>query len=124
MVLIILGLLAFFYNLSNSLFGETEGLYGAVTDTMIRNQEYVHLTLWGQPYYAKSPFFFWLQALSSNLIGWGESALRLPSALPSLATVLVTYFLGATLFTRLAGFFAALVLVTSYECPRNQLGGV
>ncbi len=109
-----MSLFAFFYNLPISLFGVTEGLYAAVTETMVRTGEYVHLNLHGQPYFNKPPMFFWLQALSVKLFGWGEMALRLPSALLSLGTVGVTYWLGKTLFSRTAGFWAALVVLTSY----------
>ena len=109
-----LGMLAFFYNLPVSLFGTTEGLYAAVTETMIRTGEYINLTLHGQPYLNKPPMFFWLQAFSSSVLGWDEVALRLPSALFAFGTVLVTYGIGQTLFSRTAGFWASLVVVTSY----------
>lgn len=110
----LLGLLAFFHNLSVSLFGDTEGLYAAVTETMVRTGEYVHLTLNREPYLNKPPMFFWLQALSSKVLGWNEVALRLPSALFGFGTMVVTYLFGKTLFSRTAGFWAALVITTSY----------
>ncbi len=114
LILGVLSVLAFFYNLPISLFGVTEGLYAAVTETMVRTGEYVHLTLHGQPYFNKPPMFFWLQAYSADVFGWSETALRLPSALCSLGTVIATYWLGRTLFSATAGFWAALVVVTSY----------
>ena len=109
-----IGLLAFFHNLSVSLFGDTEGLYAAVTETMLRTGEYVQLTLNEEPYVNKPPMFFWLQGLSSRALGLNELALRLPSALFSLGTMIVTYFLGTLLFSRTAGCWAALVVGTSY----------
>ena len=109
-----LSLLAFFYNLQVSLFGVTEGLYASVTETMVRTSEFRHLTLHGQPYFNKPPLFFWLQALFTKFLGWDESALRVPSTLLSLGTVIVTYWLGRTLFSATAGFWAALVVLTSY----------
>ena len=113
-VLLIAAFLAFFYNVPLSLFGVTEGLYASVTETMVRTGEYVHLTLYDQPYRNKPPLFFWLQAGSTKLLGWNEMALRLPSALCSVGTVGVTYMLGKTLWSRTAGFWAALVVMTSY----------
>ncbi|GJL65923.1 MAG: hypothetical protein NPIRA05_08940 [Nitrospirales bacterium] len=109
-----MGVFAFFYNLSSSLFGVTEGLYASVTETMVRTGEYVQLTLHGQPYWNKPPMFFWLQAVSTKFLGWHETALRLPSALFSVGTVVITYGLGKTLFSSTAGFWAALVALTSY----------
>ena len=109
-----IGLLAFFHNLSVSLFGDTEGLYAAVTETMLRTGEYVQLTLNKEPYVNKPPMFFWLQGVSSQALGLNELSLRLPSALFSLGTMIVTYFLGTLLFSRSAGCWAALVVGTSY----------
>lgn len=109
-----IGILAFFHNLSVSLFGDTEGLYAAVTETMLRTGEYVHLTLDKKPYVNKPPMFFWLQGLSSQVLGLNELALRLPSALFGLGTMMVTYWLGKLLFSRTAGFWASLVVATSY----------
>jgi len=109
-----IGILAFFHNLSVSLFGDTEGLYAAVTETMLRTGEYVHLTLNLKPYVNKPPMFFWLQGLSSTALGLNELALRLPSALFGLGTMIVTYCLGELLFSRKAGFWASLVVATSY----------
>ncbi|WP_454063790.1 ArnT family glycosyltransferase [Candidatus Nitrospira salsa] len=109
-----MGLLAFFYNISSSLFGVTEGLYASVTETMVRTGEYVHLSLHGQPYLNKPPMFFWLQAVSTKFLGWHETALRLPSALFSFGTVVITYWLGRTLFSATAGFWAAFVTLTCY----------
>ena len=91
-----------------------EGLYASVTETMISTGEYVNLTLYGKPYLNKPPMFFWLQALSINALGWNELALRLPSALFAFGTVIATYFFGKTLFSRTAGFWASLVVLTSY----------
>ncbi len=109
-----MSLFAFFYNLQISLFGVTEGLYASVTETMVRTGEYVQLTLHGQQYFNKPPMFFWLQAYSTHLFGWSEAALRLPSALFSVGTVVATYWIGRTLYSATAGFWAALVVLTSY----------
>ena len=109
-----MGLLAFFYNLPVSLFGVTEGLYASVTETMVRTGAYVHPTLHGEPYLHKPPMFFWLQAFSTESWGMNEAALRLPSAFCSFGTVVATYWIGRTLFSSTAGFWAALVMLTCY----------
>ncbi len=113
-LLLILGFLAFCANASISLFGETEGLYAIVTQTMIAAQDYVHLWVRGEPYFNKPPLFFWLQAGFIHSLGWSEAALRLPSILSSLGTMMTTYFLGRLMFSPLAGFWGALVVATCY----------
>ena len=113
-LLLVIGFLAFCSNISISLFGETEGLYAIVTHTMVAAQDYVHLWLRGEPYFNKPPLFFWLQAGFVYGLGWSEAALRLPSVLSSLGTMMTTYFLGRLLFSPVAGFWGALVVATCY----------
>ena len=113
-LLLVIGFLAFCSNASTSLFGETEGLYAIVTHTMMSKQDYVHLWLRGEPYFNKSPLFFWLQAGFIHGLGWSEAALRLPAVLSSVGTMMTTYFLGRLLFSPMGGLWAALVVATCY----------
>ncbi|MDT3776248.1 glycosyltransferase family 39 protein [Nitrospira sp. MA-1] len=113
-LLLVIGFLAFSYNASISLFGETEGLYAIVTHTMMAAEDYVHLWLRGEPYFNKPPLFFWLQAGFIHGLGWSEAALRLPSIVSSMGTMITTYFLGRLLFSGMAGFWGALVCATCY----------
>jgi 4-amino-4-deoxy-L-arabinose transferase-like glycosyltransferase len=113
-LLLVIGFLAFSSNATISLFGETEGLYAIVTHTMMAAQDYVHLWLRGEPYFNKPPLFFWLQAGFIHGLGWSEAALRLPSIVSSLGTMMTTYFLGRLLFSAMAGFWSALVCATCY----------
>ena len=113
-LLLVIGFLAFCSNISISLFGETEGLYAIITHTMIATQDYVHLWLRGYPYFSKPPLFFWLQTGFIHGLGWSEAALRLPSVLSSLGTMLTTYGLGRLLFSSIAGLWGALVVATCY----------
>ncbi len=113
-LLLVIGFLAFSSNASISLFGETEGLYAIVTHTMMAAEDYVHLWLRGDPYFSKPPLFFWLQAGFIHGLGWSEAALRLPSIVSSLGTMITTYFLGRLLFSGMAGFWGALVCATCY----------
>lgn len=113
-LLLVIGFLAFISNASISLFGETEGLYAIVTHTMMAADDYVHLWLRGEPYFNKPPLFFWLQAGFIHGFGWSEAALRLPSIVSSLGTMITTYFLGRLLFSAMAGFWGALVCGTCY----------
>ena len=113
-LLLVIGFLAFGSNASISLFGETEGLYAIVTHTMMAAEDYVHLWLRGEPYFSKPPLFFWLQAGFIHGLGWSEAALRLPSIVSSVGTMITTYFLGRLLFSGMAGFWGALVCATCY----------
>jgi len=114
LILALVSFQAYWFNISLSLFAETEGLYAIVTHTMMANGDFVHLTARGDPYYNKPPLFFWLQALGAQGFGWSEMALRLPSVLGSCGVIATTYGFGRLLFSPIAGFWAGLVVATCY----------
>jgi 4-amino-4-deoxy-L-arabinose transferase-like glycosyltransferase len=105
---------ALFYNLNIALFEGSEGLYAHISREMALSGQYFQLTYHDHPYVNKPPLFFWVLALATRLFGENEIALRLPGALFGFATVILTYFLGKSLFSRTAGFWAALVVATSH----------
>ncbi|MBD2713633.1 glycosyltransferase family 39 protein [Microvirga sp. STR05] len=62
----------------------------------------------------KPPLMIWLQALSFTLFGFSAWALRLPTALASLATVVLLFrFAARDLRLPAAGFLGGLILATS-----------
>jgi Dolichyl-phosphate-mannose-protein mannosyltransferase len=62
-----------------------------------------------------SPFLLWSTAGSFRIFGVSDWAARLPQALFALALFVLTLSLGSRLFlTPIAGFYAALILLTSY----------
>ena len=89
-------------------------MYAEITENIFITGDYVNLYYKEAPYFNKPPLFFWLQALSRKALGWNEMALRLPSVLCSFGTMILTYAFGVTLFSRTVGFWASLVVGTSY----------
>ncbi|MDR4488620.1 MAG: hypothetical protein R3B83_14030 [Nitrospirales bacterium] len=57
-ILLLIGLQAFFSNMTLSLFGETEGLYANVTHHMMAGGDYFSITMPEGPYFNKPPLFF------------------------------------------------------------------
>ncbi|MDT7044073.1 ArnT family glycosyltransferase [Candidatus Nitronereus thalassa] len=113
-----LGLLSVLWHLDISLFVEDEGLYAAIIDRTFTQANPFHLELYGQRYLNKPPLFFWMESLASTyftpLVGSIEVALRLPESMFSLGTLLLTYHLGVILFSPLAGFWAGVVVATTF----------
>ena len=112
--LLLIGTFAFFYNLDIALFEGSEGLYAHISREMKVSGQWFQLTYHDESYINKPPLFFWVLALFTRLFGENEIALRLPGALFSLGTMMLTYFLGKSLFSRTAGFWAAMVIATSH----------
>ncbi len=113
-----LGVFAVMWNLDISLFVEDEGLYAAVIDRAVIHESPFHLDLHGQRYLNKPPLFFWMESLASTylepVVGSIEVAWRIPASLFSLGTLLLTYHLGEILVSPLAGFWAGVVVATTY----------
>src|ERR1043165_6333606 len=67
----------------------------------------------------KPPLAIWIQALSIDVFGYTEIALRLPSALAGLITcIFLFWFLAKKVQHVQLGYFACLVLITSYGFVR------
>ena len=106
--------LAYFHNLNIALFEGSEGLYAHIAREMVQTQHYLQLTYQGEPYANKTPLYFWLLAFSTTLLGDSEFALRFPAALFSVGTVVLTYYLGKSLFSPRVAFWAALVVASNH----------
>ena len=66
-----------------------------------------------QPFYEKPPFFIWLQAISMHYFGVNEYAARLPNAICGIATLLVVFNVGRTVFKSQFGVLWALMFACS-----------
>jgi 4-amino-4-deoxy-L-arabinose transferase-like glycosyltransferase len=66
-----------------------EGRYGDIAASMARTGDWLTPRLNGIRYYEKPPLYFWLGAACVSVLGPTEAAVRLPSALACLATVLL-----------------------------------
>ncbi|MEE9200842.1 MAG: glycosyltransferase family 39 protein [Candidatus Brocadiales bacterium] len=94
--------------------GSSELRYAAVTREMLEDGHWIVPYFHGEIYVHKPPLYFWTAALLSEAGGTvTETTARLPSVLSAVGTVLVTYFLGRSLFGPRAGLLAALMLACS-----------
>lgn len=90
---------------------------GVNAQEVLRNNEWVVITYNDQPdlYGTKPPMLVWLQAISMKILGYGELAVRLPSALAGLGICLVLFLtLWKYLKNRWIAIIAILVLLSSW----------
>lgn len=83
---------------------------------MLHNHQWLVTHFDGEPemWGTKPPLLIWLQVMFMKILGPGELAVRLPSALAALVTCLSVFFFSARyLGNMLFGFLWAMVLVTS-----------
>ena len=115
-------LLAFWFFLYGSftlfnppLLDDADSVHAEVAREMLVRHDYVTLYADGIRYLEKAPLLYWSMAGSFHLLGVSDAAARIPLALYALALFLAVFLLGARLFKdATAGFYAALILTTSF----------
>jgi 4-amino-4-deoxy-L-arabinose transferase-like glycosyltransferase len=90
-------------------------VHAEVAREMVARQDWITLYANGIRYLEKAPLMYWSMAASFTLFGAQDWAARLPLAIATLALLLVVYATGRRLFASdTAGFYAALILLTSF----------
>ncbi len=84
-----------------------------IARNMLDSGDWVTARINGVVYLEKSPFGFWLMAVSYGLFGVHDWAARLPTALGAISLMWVTAALGRWGFGRRAGFYAGLAVGAS-----------
>lgn len=92
---------------------DAEARYALVGNEMLGSGDWIQPRLNTFPYYEKPPLSYWAIALSYRVLGIGEVAARLPSALAHVATTLLVWALARTLLGRGAAVFAGLIYATA-----------
>jgi 4-amino-4-deoxy-L-arabinose transferase-like glycosyltransferase len=107
-------LYASFTLFSPPLLDDADSVHAEVAREMFARQNWITLYANGIRYLEKSPLMYWSMAASFTVFGPEDWAARLPLAIATLALFLVVYATGRRLFASdTAGFYAALILLTS-----------
>ncbi len=97
------------------LLDDADSVHAEVAREMLLRRDPVTLYANGIRYLEKAPLLYWSMAASFRLLGVCTAAARLPLALYTLALFLVVFAFGWRLFRGdVAGFYAALILATSF----------
>ena len=97
------------------LWNPDEPRYAQVAREMVNRGDWILMHYNGKIYPDKPPLFFWLIGFSSFLWqGFSSFSVRFPAALFGTLTVLLTFFLGQTLYSSRTGFLSGLILATSF----------
>jgi 4-amino-4-deoxy-L-arabinose transferase-like glycosyltransferase len=91
-----------------------EGRYAEMAREMFASGDWITTRLNGIKYFEKPPLQTWMNALSFQLFGVGEWQARLWTGLCGLLGVVVTGIAGRRVFGDRIGFYAALVLGSSF----------
>jgi len=109
-LLVLLSALVFLPGLGKrDLWSPDEPRYAEVTREMIVSGNFLVPHLNGEIYSEKPPLQFWAMALAATLRGrLDEVAVRLPTAVSAIATILLVFWLGSQFFNRRVAWMAAL----------------
>ncbi|MGS0742740.1 glycosyltransferase family 39 protein [Glaciimonas sp. GG7] len=114
-VLFLLFCIIWFYMLgARTLVPTDEGRYAEMAREMVATGDWITLRLNGIKYFEKPPLQTWMNALTFELFGLGEWQARLWTGLCGLLGVVLVAFTGRKVFSARVGFFAALVLGSSF----------
>ena len=91
-----------------------EPVYGETAREMLAAGDWLSPRIFGNYWYDKPPFFYWLEMISYSLFGATDFASRLPSALAAMATTIYVYAAGRDIFNKPIAALSALLLVTSF----------
>lgn len=100
-----------------SLWDEDEAAYAGFGMEMLRTGNWVNPTYHWSVIHRKTPFHFWSIAVSYQIFGKNEFAVRMPSVLAILFTCLVVFFMGRSLWGTKTACRAAIILATSIQLP-------
>ncbi len=97
------------------LFDYDETIYAQTAVDMMRLGEWIVPTANGMQFFEKPPFTYYMMDICFSLFGQNAWAARLPSALFTLATVLILFRFGRDLYSARFGVTAALVFFSMLE---------
>jgi Dolichyl-phosphate-mannose-protein mannosyltransferase len=92
-----------------------EGANAEAAREMLARGSWITPTLGELPRFAKPALVYWLMAVGYGVLGVGETAARLPSAVAAILLVLVQYAFARWAFGRDVAWRAALILLLSLE---------
>jgi 4-amino-4-deoxy-L-arabinose transferase-like glycosyltransferase len=113
-VVLILVSLPYCINLGkSSIWDANEAFYAETPREMLVTGDYLAPHFNFQPRAQKPPLTYWVILLSYKIFGIGEFAVRLPSALAAIGTLLFSYGIARLLFTPRAALFSAVITGTT-----------
>ena len=96
-----------------TLWDNSETAYGEVAREILLSHDAVVLHLNGAPWFVQPPLYFWIAAAFAKVLGVSEFALRLPSALATIAMAAAVGYVVAQFASSRAALLAATILSTS-----------
>src|SRR5215469_10448201 len=98
---------------AGTLWDNSETAYGEVAREILLTHNWAIMHFNTVPYFVQPPLYFWLGALFAQVLGLSSLALRLPSALATIALCATTGYAVARQAGTRAGMYASVILSSS-----------
>jgi 4-amino-4-deoxy-L-arabinose transferase-like glycosyltransferase len=113
-ILLAISAIAFFFGLGKlALLGPDEPRYAEVAREMLVSDDYISPRLCGCLWFEKPALLYWLAAAAYKILGVGELAARLPSAVSALVVMIFLFRTIAQRLSTAAAFLACLIMITN-----------
>jgi 4-amino-4-deoxy-L-arabinose transferase-like glycosyltransferase len=103
-----------------SLLAHDESYYATQARWIAEGQDWFAVQWWGTPIYDRAIGLQWLIAISYKLFGRSEITARLPNAIASLISILLTYSIGKRLINHKVALVSACILPTMFLWLHNS----
>ena len=115
-ILILLSSALFFFKLGSfSLYDAAETTYGEFIKQMRLTGDWLTLRYNAEIIFDKPPLYYWLATIATYIFGFNAFAVRFWAAVCSVLTVVTTFFLGRSFYNERAGFYSAIIAMTSFQ---------
>ncbi|MCC5465968.1 ArnT family glycosyltransferase [Pelosinus baikalensis] len=104
-----------FFNQAIPITDPVESNYTLTAKEMVLSADWVSPRIYGNVWFDKPIFFYWLTALSFQLFGFSEWAARLAPALFAAVGVVLLYWFVSKTNTRRSALLAVVIMGTSFE---------
>src|SRR5262249_52381202 len=101
-----------------------EAVYAQAAKEMVQGEDWLTLHYGYKVWMDEPPLLVWLTAIFFQLFGVNEFWSRAASGFSGVGLIIVTYLVGKLVYDKWVGFFAALILLTSYHFTRYSRAGM
>ena len=111
--LLLLEVFVSFSGIAVPFFSNDPALYAAISKTMVQQNDFINLYVYGIDWLDKPHFPFWMAAISFKIFGVAEWSYRLPALLFILLGTFYTYLLAKKLYNTSVAQISVLVLLSA-----------
>jgi 4-amino-4-deoxy-L-arabinose transferase-like glycosyltransferase len=115
--LVLIGGYIVFNNLGTNPLSTDSYIYANISQSMIRNHDFVTMTFVDKPFFgdSKGILLYWLSAISGEILGFNSFSMRLPAAILCFSCILFMFFILEKQYNYIFAFVSSGVLLLTQQ---------